>query len=128
MLCVATAGTVIALSVSSFTLSWSHSVEHTRWDETWRVAGQGLQVTAARVRGSGAGIDLPPDAVWTEDGWTYTPHVPPLRQLSLAASGQTGGGWQLCAGGACMELGAVASQPAVLTAGPHCPGQGAMEK
>ena len=120
MLCVATAGTIVALSVTSFSLSWSHSVEHTRWDETWQVGSTSLTLTEARVRGSGAGIDLPEDAIWTEDGWTYTPHLRPISRLSLAASGATDGGWQLCGGGQCLELGQDAGGPVTLTVEENC--------
>jgi hypothetical protein len=120
MLCIASAGAVTALAVSSFTLSWNHSVEHTRWQETWQVEAAGLRVVSARVEGSGAGIALPPDATWTKGGWTYRPDVPALETVRLAASGKTDGGWQLCAGDTCFDLGAEAGQDAVLTSAPAC--------
>ena len=30
------------LAAATFTLSWTHSVEKTRWEETWRIAPAGL--------------------------------------------------------------------------------------
>lgn len=106
--CIASAGSVLTLLAGSFSLSWTHSVEKTLWIEQWRVDDNRLALSAAGVQGSGAGIDLPPDAVWEGDRWTYTPRLAPLVQLHLAASGATVGGWQLCADGSCYTLGATA--------------------
>ena len=64
MLCLATAGAVTALTASSFTLSWTHSVEKTQWREAWQALDMALQPVKASVEGAGAGIDLPADAVW----------------------------------------------------------------
>jgi hypothetical protein len=107
-LCVASAGSVLTLLAGSFSLSWTHSVEKTIWIEHWRVHENKLVLARASVQGSGAGIDLPPDAVWHGDHWSFVPRLPPLLRLNLAASGATAGGWQLCADGACQELGAAA--------------------
>ena len=107
-LCVASAGSVLTLLAGSFSLSWTHSVEKTHWIEHWRVEDGRLALTAASVQGSGAGIDLPPDAVWEGDHWSYVPQLAPLSRLNLAASGATVSGWQLCADGSCYTLGAVA--------------------
>lgn len=109
-LCVASAGTVLTLLAGSFSLSWTHSVEKTTWIEHWQVENGQLVLTAASVEGSGAGIDLPPDAVWAGGRWTYTPDLAPLSSLNLAASGTTVGGWQLCAKSACHMLGAAAGE------------------
>ena len=105
-LCVASAGSVLTLLAGSFSLSWTHSVEKTLWIEHWRVEDNRLALTSASVQGSGAGIDLPPESVWEGDHWTYTPHLAPLAQLNLAASGATVSGWQFCAVGSCYTLGA----------------------
>lgn len=105
-ICVASAGSVLTLLAGSFSLSWTHSVEKTEWIEHWQVVGEKLALTSAKVEGSGAGIDLPPDAKWEDGGWTYRPAVPPQSQINLAASGATGGGWSLCTNAECSELGA----------------------
>jgi hypothetical protein len=107
-ICIASAGSLLTILASSFSLSWIHSVEKTEWIEHWQVEADTLSIVSARVVGSGAGIDLPPDAVWKDGGWTYRPALPPLSRLNLAASGATGGGWQLCAADQCLELGAEA--------------------
>ena len=104
-LCILAAGKTTVLAVSAFTLSWTHSVEKTRWEEDWRVTPAGLEITEARVKGSGAGMDPPEDAVFRDGWWAYRPKVGARSIVKLAASGATGGGWTLCAGGRCMELG-----------------------
>lgn len=109
--CVAAAGVALHLAVTGFTLSWVHSVEKIPWQESWEAGPDGLRPVEARVKGSGAGMDPPEDAV-LRDGWyVFRPHVPPLRELVLAASGETVSGWTLCAAGTCHELGDTASAP-----------------
>jgi len=53
-LCLASAGVVKTLSIAAFTLVWTHSIEKTDWQEDWRVTPEGLVLTQARVKGSGA--------------------------------------------------------------------------
>jgi hypothetical protein len=107
-LCILAAGRTIALAATAFTLSWTHSVEKTRWEEDWRLAPSGLELVEARVKGSGAGMEPPAGAVLEGGWWTYRPALPPLPALVLASSGATGAGWTLCADGRCMEIGAAA--------------------
>ena len=114
MLCILAAGKLTALAVTAFTLSWTHSVERVRWEEDWRLTPAGLEIVQSRVRGSGAGME-PPEHAHLEDGWwVYRPALPPREAVVLAASGATSGGWQLCAGGRCVELGATAGDPVVV--------------
>jgi len=62
-LCLGLAGVVWAqLPVSSFTLAWDHTIEKIRWEEDYRVTEQGLVLEEARVRGNGAGMEIPEDA------------------------------------------------------------------
>lgn len=119
-LCILVAGKTTVLAVSAFTLSWTHSVERTRWEEDWRVTPAGLEIVEARVKGSGAGID-PPEAATLKGGWwTYEPKVAVRPTVSLAASGATGAGWTLCSELGCLELGAEAGEAVELSA---CAGQ-----
>ena len=79
----------------AFTLSWTHSIEKTRWEEDYAVehagertgeAGLRLHAAAARVRGSGAGMEPPQGAVH-KDGWYhYRPATGPLEELLLTRS------------------------------------------
>lgn len=123
-LCILSAGKTAVIAASAFTLSWTHSVERTRWREEWRVTSAGLQIVAARIEGSGAGME-PPEGSELRDGWwVFVPKVGPQRRLMLAASGATGEGWTLCAGQDCRELGARAGAPVELFA---CTPQGASQ-
>ena len=104
-LCLLAAGKLTTLAISAFTLGWTHSVERTEWQEDWRVTPAGLEIVAARVRGSGAGMEPGSDARLVDGWWVYAPRVPPLRELVLGASGATAP-WSLCTDGDCMTLGA----------------------
>jgi hypothetical protein len=103
-LCIAAGAKVTVLALSAFTLSWSHSVQKTRWEEDWRITPSGLEIVEARIRGSGAGMD-PPEGARLEGGWwRYEPKVPPQSELVLGASAATGSGWRICGGGKCLDL------------------------
>jgi hypothetical protein len=109
--CIATAGGVLKIAATSFILSWTHSVEKVPWREFWNVTSQGLALSEARIKGSGAGMDPPADSV-LKDGWyIYHPNIPPRREIVLAASGKTTGGWTFCSDQKCMELGRIEEQP-----------------
>jgi hypothetical protein len=104
MPCLAVAGAAWILASPVFILGWTHSVEKTGWQETWEIGAEGLTLTEARVRGSGAGMD-PGDGARLEDGWwVWEPRLT-VPELMLAASGATVSGWDLCSGGECRELG-----------------------
>jgi hypothetical protein len=125
MLCIAAAGVVTALATTSFTLGWTHSVEHTHWEEHWRIENQRLTIVSASVAGSGAGIGIPDDAIWADGVWTYVPALPPLVDLNPAASGATASGWLLCGDdGQCQEIGREPGVPLRLWPAPTCPGAG----
>ena len=103
--------------MTAFTLGWTHSVEHVRWEEDWRVTPAGLVLVEARVEGlgrrHGARRRRPARRRLVDLGART---APPQPELVLAASGATGGGWTLCAAGACRELGATPGAPIRLTA------------
>ncbi|MBC7280718.1 DUF1850 domain-containing protein [Hoeflea sp.] len=110
-LCVLAGGKMLVIAAATFTLSWTHSVEKTAWEESWRVTEHGLQLTQARVKGSGAGMD-PGDGARLEDGWwVWSPDTPATPALLLAASGATLSAWTLCHADGCETLGADAGAP-----------------
>jgi len=37
MICLAAAGKTTVFAATAFTLSWTHSIEKTRWEEHWQV-------------------------------------------------------------------------------------------
>lgn len=110
-LCLLTAGKVVTLAVSVFSLSWTHSVEKVGWEEEWLVTTAGLTLTKARVKGSGAGMEPGDNAVLKDGWWEWVPDLPPQPELKLAASGATGSGWQLCHEAGCLELAEAAGEP-----------------
>lgn len=92
------------LPVRDFTLAWTHSVEKIAWEEDWRVLDDGrLTVTAARIRGSGAGMEPPADAELVDGAWTYRPELPPQTALHLTRSHFTAD-YRLCWQGGCVAL------------------------
>ncbi|MBZ9762672.1 DUF1850 domain-containing protein [Mesorhizobium sp. CA8] len=113
-LCILAAGKTVTLAVAAFTLSWTHSVERTRWQEDWKVSPAGLQVVEARVKGSGAGMEPPEGSVLRGSWWVYAPRIGPQPRLVLAASGATWEGWTLCTADGCRELSETAGEPTVL--------------
>lgn len=115
-LCIIAAGKTAVMAVSSFTLAWTHSIEKTRWEEDWRIMPAGLTIIEARVKGSGAGMEPPENAVLKDGWWTYSPEVPPLKRLALASSGTTISGWSICAEGECVTVGEGAGDAIVLEA------------
>ena len=99
-----TAGAVSAvLAINSFTLAWMHSIERVRWEEDWRVDAGQLQIVAARIKGSGAGMEPPDDAVLQGGAWHYRPRVAAMDRLTLTHSPYTTG-YELCTDGACRML------------------------
>lgn len=102
--CLLIAGAPLWLAGGLFTLTWTHSVERTAWQETWRVAPPLLHLETSRVKGSGAGMEPGPGAR-LEDGWWTWHATTALPALSLANSGATDGDWTFCADGRCRTLG-----------------------
>lgn len=80
-----------------FSLSWTHSIEKTKWVEHWQIAGDQLVLQKTFVKGSGAGIDPAPNAV-LRNGWYEWESEEPLAlaSISLANSGLTPDNWSLC--------------------------------
>jgi len=103
MLCLAAGAVSAMLAIDGFTLAWMHSIEKVRWEEDWRVEGNSLVITEARIRGSGAGMEPPPGAVLKNGVWYYRPALPPQTVLRLAHSPYTGG-YELCSAGRCRPL------------------------
>jgi hypothetical protein len=109
-LCLLSAGVVKTLSLAAFTLVWIHSVEKTAWQEDWRVTREGLELVQARIKGSGAGMEPPPDARLVDGWFQWQPRQPPMPQLVLANSG-VAGEWRLCAKGRCRTLSEIFGGP-----------------
>ena len=102
--CLFVAGALRAtLPASEFTIAWHHSVERTRWEERYRIDGTRLRLIEARIQGSGAGMDPPPDARLRGGWWIWQPTLPPLAALRLTLSPFTRD-YDLCARDRCRAL------------------------
>jgi hypothetical protein len=115
-LCILGLGETVTLAAALFSLSWTHSVEGTRWQETWLVGDAGLRIMEARIKGSGAGMEPPQGAVLRDGWWVFRPELPAQEKLVLAASGATQDGWTLCANGTCRTFGEKPGEPITLHA------------
>jgi len=80
------AGLLLAPLGEAITLRWTHSIQKTVWEEDYRLEANALRLVAARVRGTGAGMEPPPDAVLKEGAWHYAPALPLLPQVALRHS------------------------------------------
>ncbi len=121
-LCIALAGAgaadapVARLPVEAFSLAWTHSVERIEWREDWRIAQGRLVLDEARVRGNGAGMEVPDGAKLVDGSWVYRPRVPPMERLSLANS-SFAADYRICVKDGCRNLAdltGVADRPVAL--------------
>lgn len=119
-LCVLVGTALHGLPVERFTLRWQHTVEKVLWEEDYLVAGGWLFLAGARVRGSGAGMEPPADAIRVGDAWHYRPRERWHRALHLARS-PIGRDYELCADGTCRPLSAWAPGPLEPTTLEPCP-------
>lgn len=118
-LCIVVGALLMELPVRSFTLAWQHTVEKVMWEEDYVVVGAWLYITGARVRGSGAGMEPPADAVLVEGAWHYRPADRWHRELRLARS-EFGSDYLLCIDGRCRPMADVAPGPVAATALRSC--------
>lgn len=103
-LCLGLAGVVWSeLPLTDFTLAWTHTIEKIRWEEDYRVTSAGLLLGEARVKGSGAGMEIPDGARLQDGNWHYRRQLPPLQPLRLGRTPEAGD-YQLCANGQCQPL------------------------
>ena len=102
-LCLTAGAVSVALAIQSFTLAWTHSIEKVRWEEDWRIEGRQLTIVEARIRGTGAGMEPPADAVLRDGVWHYRPAIAPMDKLTLANSPYTAV-YELCSMGICRPL------------------------
>ena len=95
-LCLGLAGTLWAqVPTDNFTLAWNHSIEKIRWEEDYNVTSQGLVLVEARVKGTGAGMEITDDAYFKDGSWHYQPKLPTLPILRLGRTPEAGD-FELC--------------------------------
>lgn len=103
-LCLGLAGVVWAeVPTAEFTLAWNHTIEKVRWEEDYRVTPDGLLLGEARVKGSGAGMEIPDDAELRNGAWHYRRQMPPLQPLRVGRTPEAGD-YQLCFNQRCHAL------------------------
>jgi len=103
--CLGIAFSVVQATIpaETLTLAWTHSVEKIPWEEDYVVRDARLLLIAARVQGSGAGMEPPEGAVRKGDWWEYRPAIAPMEKLTLARSSFTDD-YRLCWQGRCQNL------------------------
>jgi hypothetical protein len=99
-LCISVGTALHRLPLRRFTLTWQHTVEKQAWQEDYVLAGDWLFLSAARIRGSGAGMEPPPGAQLVDGAWIYRPADPWRRSITLARS-EFGEDYRLCVAGRC---------------------------
>ena len=104
MLCLLAGAVAVPLMASEATLAWTHSVERIPWEEDWRETPQGLELVEARVRGTGAGMEPPPEARFEGGAWRWRPGLAPLPGVVLRRSGATAD-YRVCIAGLCRPMG-----------------------
>lgn len=102
-LCLLAGGLAVSLGASQITLAWTHSVEKMAWEEDWSLTPAGIVLAEARVKGSGAGMDPPPEARLEGGFWRWKPTVPPQGEIVLRRSGATAD-WRVCVRGVCRAM------------------------
>lgn len=122
-LCIVVGTALVSVPAQRFTLRWQHTVEKVAWEEDYLVAGEWLYLSGARVRGSGAGMEPPPDAIKVGDAWHYRPPQRWHRQVQLARS-EFGTDYELCIDGGCRRLTAWAPSPLAPTTLSACGASG----
>lgn len=103
MICLVAGSKVAPLLAGAITLAWTHSVELIVWEEDWRAGPAGLELVEARVRGSGAGMEPPPQARLVNGTWVWKPALPPQREVVMRRSGATAD-WRICIAGECRPM------------------------
>ncbi|MBA1279097.1 DUF1850 domain-containing protein [Stutzerimonas stutzeri] len=103
-LCLGLAGVVwVQVPTPAFTLAWNHTIEKIRWEEDYRVTPDGLLLGEARIKGTGAGMEVPDDAQLRDGSWHYQRQLPPLQPLRVGRTPEAGD-YQLCFDQRCHAL------------------------
>lgn|SRR6056300_942277 len=103
-LCILSGAKLTTVAISLFTLSWTHSVEKIEWQENWRINNSNLEIVEARIKGSGAGMDPPENAVLKNGWYVYKPQIGQIKELNLSTSNTDLVNWKICFNGNCTVL------------------------
>ncbi len=99
----------VFIPVQQFTLAWIHTIEKVRWEEDYAIANDTLandlvlKAIEARVRGSGAGMEPPPDAQLNNGWYAYKPLISQPEVLRLTRS-SFAADYEFCSSGSCRPM------------------------
>lgn len=116
---------VVFVPVTKFTLAWTHSIEKVRWEEDYRVELDPstqqpvLHASAARIKGSAAGMEPPDDAVLQNGWYVYTPPQQLVPELRLTRSEFTPD-YDWCVSGRCQPMSTLLASDAGITRARAC--------
>lgn len=101
------AGKPVFIPVQQFTLAWIHTIEKVRWEEDYAVEAVEddavLKAVAARVRGSAAGMEPPPDAQLKNGWYEYKPQISQPEVLRLTRSAFAAD-YEFCSNDSCRPM------------------------
>ncbi len=115
----------VFVPVTQFTLAWTHSIEKVRWEEDYAVQLDArtrqpvLHAVQARVKGSAAGMEPPPDAVLRKGWYSYTPAQKVVPELRLTRSEFTAD-YDWCVDGVCQKISNLIASDAGITKARAC--------
>lgn len=87
-LCISSGTLQATVTTATFELQWMHSIEKTQWLEHWEVTPQTLTLVRASIATSGAGMDIPDNAVLVNGVYEYPVNVQ-LKGVTLSHSPYT---------------------------------------
>lgn len=100
------------IPTTAFTLAWDHTIEKVRWEEDYvvyydEVSSQPrLYASAARIKGSAAGMEPPEMAIHSKGWYHYVPTVAHPEVLALTRS-EFSPDYQWCDAAGCVPLSAI---------------------
>ncbi len=100
---------LVVLPTPVLTLSWTHTVEKTVWEEDYTATADRVTITEARIEAFGAGMEPPASAVRDGRWWRYRPALAVLPSVDLANS-TFAGGYTLCWNSTCRPLASIVAQ------------------
>jgi hypothetical protein len=100
---------LVVLPTPVLTLSWTHTVEKTVWEEDYSASADRVTITEARIEAFGAGMEPPASAVRDGRWWRYRPALAALSSVDLANSAFAGG-YTLCWNSTCRPLASIVAQ------------------
>ena len=87
-LCLSSGALTATVPTTAFELQWVHSIEKTQWLEHWELTPHMLTLVSASIATSGAGMDIPDNAVLVNGVYEYPVNLQ-LKSVTLSHSPYT---------------------------------------